>query len=269
MRKRILSMIVLLAMSCAFFGCGANQGNDVNNSLSQDSNQSGEQNSNPETDQDNEEPKTYTISVLTQMTQYRDEYSYDSGNVSMVVKYQYNEAGYCILSQAQYDGSAEWVPFGEYKYNEKNQLIEFDEGFFHYRYEYDEKGQLYKTIELGTTEIHSIHEYDESGRLMKDTRDDGYWTEYAYSDQGNLEKKTCYNASGKVYMYEVYEYDENGNNIKVENYGTEGMNATTLYEYDEDGNCVSKVFTWYYTGTEDVDFITREFYEYETITVTR
>lgn len=114
--------------------------------------------------------------------------------------------------------------------------------------EFDSNGNLIKEshYENGEMNYTCVHEYDSNGNKTSSQ------TEYAdgsmrkcvreYGEEGRIYKETTYNADGSVWLYEVYEYDTNGN-VKHCEYWPEDNGGYTMgyydvLEYDANGNLV-------------------------------
>ena len=91
-----------------------------------------------------------------------------------------------------------------------------------------------------------IDEYDENDKILKSTeyvyrnnewQASGYFTEYEYDENGNQIKITDYKSKDCIESYETFEYDDNGNRIS---YKSSFPGVYKVYEikdrYDDKGN---------------------------------
>lgn len=109
--------------------------------------------------QEQQIPQTYEITVVKKETRYTKDSSFENAMPDMKITYHYNENGYKVSADWTDSYNYEGV-FGEYKYDAQWRMIESDEVGFHYFYEYNEKGQLSKTIESAESYRYIIHEYE-------------------------------------------------------------------------------------------------------------
>ena len=131
---------------------------------------------------------------------------------------------YCMTKETRYDSSG---------YLEE------------YMYEYDDKGNLIKTIYLnidGDVEWYSEYENDANGQKIKETyytadRNIDAWIEYENDEKGLCKKRTDYLSDRRKAGWRDYDYDNNGNLITETVYDSDGdINEWIEYEYDASGN---------------------------------
>ncbi len=159
------------------------------------------------------------------------------------------------------------IPMG----NGTRETITNDAGEICYVNEYDENGNLIKSIYCNADgTIWAIDEYEEKEKREKTTyyNDNGtidfsVISEYEYRENWKCEKSTYYNADGTVDFFVVseYEYEQNWKRNKTTYYNADGtVNFGTLSEavYDENGNRVESV-----SYDADGIFQTHEIYEYD------
>lgn len=149
------------------------------------------------------------------------EYGYD-GRLLRYNTYEYDADGNEIkVFRYDRDGKFEGGTVREYDENGNRTLLETyfngDESTPYSRYEfeyiYDTDGKLLKEMQYS----------DGVGRLL---------AEYEYDAAGNLTKKITYDGAGNVYSVSEYEYDKNGNQIKISG----DSYVYSEWEYDDDGN---------------------------------
>jgi hypothetical protein len=121
----------------------------------------------------------------------------------------------------------------EYSYNDKGQLIKESN---HNRmmnppespimYSYDDKGNMSDLFRLdGDFKIHEYFKYDEQNRKTEHKQ--------IYVD-------TQSDTSGRIFLWEKFHYDKNGNLLQVENIGDYGGTPTSTYTYDNNGYLATK-----------------------------
>lgn len=185
---------------------------------------------------------------------------------------------FCLMKTSQKNPHGSVVNFGDYEYEvtTPNRLATItwyfpdgknDVAFETDEYFYDQKGYLIKTTFYSYSQDDAIlwwneYEYDSAGNLIKKSlyKQDGSlyaWNEYEY-DQNRLHKDTFYSAGGWVIAHDLYEYNNDGQLLKLTNYDgdSESIVAWYGYEYDDKGS-VLKMTSY------DEDGSTNWWYEYQ------
>lgn len=157
--------------------------------------------------------------------------AYDStgeemGKIEMVYDEEGNETIGCIISPI--DGH---IRLSKHIYQE-GRMVRYEEyadiagdtlSYYH-TYEYDENG-IQKRIEHydadGTLQGYSIPEFDNNGQMIKQS-------DYIDNGDGSIRKSE-----------HIREYDGNGNCIRYEHYNEGKMDMYRICEYAEDGTCIS------------------------------
>lgn len=180
----------------------------------------------------------------------------------MLLEYKYND---CYVTQCV-AGGGDFSYIYERVYDEENNLIKesvYYDGnlLYEYVFQYDAQGNLIckEQIADGVIEHKLEWAYDEYNNMTRYSiynYSNGecttvYTTEYVYDDNGNLVKKFAYAddgntadaaASGAIDSFndwEQYEYDANGNQIKVEYCSNNGyVESWKIMEYDQYGNMI-------------------------------
>lgn len=100
---------------------------------------------------------------------------------------------------------------------------------------------------VGNGEVRPYYfEYSPEGQLIRSIGDDGDYTIYQYDENGNEIRSEFYGADGVLHSFIVTEYDTNGNKIAVRNYNESGeLLHYYLFTYDENDNNIRNE---YYTG---------------------
>lgn len=66
-------------------------------------------------------------------------------------------------------------------------------------------------------------------------------TEYEYDANGNKTKETLYTRDGEMTQYLTYQYNANGDVICLENHFSDGYESRGVYEYDGNGNLIKLI----------------------------
>ena len=196
--------------------------------------------------------------IAENVVAWRTTYQYDaSGRCTEQKNWKANDSGELEVSDRwtnEYDADGNRIRTNHYRQNETvcdytiwdsegNVLEEIKETGEHYRYTYNENGDLMqkKQISLSTPEEETILEekrYGEDGRLLEYYY---YGTvhEYNYNDRGVLTEERANNSDGSL---TVTEYDEKENIVRVTDYDGETVNYMYTYEYNEYGRERKKVY---------------------------
>lgn len=166
--------------------------------------------------------------------------------------YEYDTAGNMILEKEVFTETAEQQNWGKepsepkttdgtieirYRYNKDGNLIfsESSDGKKN-MYNYDEEGRLVSMKTESGAE--SIYEYDEEGNLSVVTNSDGITEKYKFNN-GRVSKITVEDKQGKSLKTVYYNYDDNGNLVKVSNIRDDNWDIRTsedrTYEYNSEG----------------------------------
>ncbi len=184
-------------------------------------------------------------------------YTYDdNGNLVLEEKTNYsynNETGelattYSEYTACEYDENGNVTYSEEYYIEEgKKEIIVYEENT------YDENGNLIHEKWYNTEDNYYDTEYvyDKNGFLVKETEKRSYGvtvTEYTVNEKGYaVTTKTTFNyteeSSGAVTISEfetVYEYDEEGRQLKVVNTYSNGTTTSTENAYNEQGDIIKQ-----------------------------
>lgn len=160
-------------------------------------------------------------------------------------KYQYNDDK-LLVNTYLYDEDNNLLTFDNYRYNEKNQLIESNNGTTITKYIYNENGLLIKRENYDSKEL-KLKEY-----LNKKTKSKN-WTEFKYNNNSIKIEEVVYriDENGKTIKNVTnYFYDNYGNlileNVTIgkdenENYYSK-FQKSYIYEYDNKGNWIKCIF---------------------------
>ena len=128
-------------------------------------------------------------------------------------------------------------------------------------YEYDDKGNLIKTIpydEYGNPEYYWYeYKYDENGNELEEHICDKYGSKDVnrsseYDENGNCIKSIKYGRYGDVESWYEYEYDEKGQvTVEILHDADDSRIYTMKYEYDDDGNVRKNT---YYNPAGELEF---------------
>ena len=138
-----------------------------------------------------------------------------------------NRAWYHILSYdsdgrqtgiRSYNANGEETGYVEYLYDEKGRIIQ-DAG-------YSANGTISKVT----------YEYDEEGNVVQSYEDEED-IEFSYDAQGNVIEQRWPGENGLVM---TFTYNEQGQNIRTDEYKGDEYLGYTIYEYDERGNQISE-----------------------------
>ena len=154
--------------------------------------------------------------------------------------YEYAD-GLCLRKESERDGYASLY---EYEYDENALLVtekcyEDSELVYILGYEYDANGsntRLTRTSVMTGTESVTGMEYDAEGRLISSATADSKYT-YEYNENGDETKMDCCGADGSLIYTRLtqYEYDEAGNvrraTVSQENGTTDGTVTEYVWKY--------------------------------------
>ena len=198
-----------------------------------------------------------------------DPHKTDDNELFLSEEYEYDERGYPI-KRTYYEADGR-VGTQEYKYNEQGYLISgpgindipATEEYPCIEYEYNEQGYLIKMSSSVTSDTMQPFEYDNQGKLIRSSTDirllyltniadiagiaklikinpeeDVRAVNFVEDCEYRMRQELSYAHSIGLPLYEgrEFEYDENGNLIKIYD-DSDGMQKPIYeYEYDENGN---------------------------------
>ncbi len=132
--------------------------------------------------------------------------------------------------------------------NEKLLKKESSDTLYRVEYSYNDKGQLIKENKhnsmMNPPESPIIYSYDDKGNMSDLFRLDGGFKIHEYFKYDEQKRKTEYkwiyveeqsDTSGRIFLWEKYHYDKNGNLLQVQNIGGYGGAPTMTYTYDNNG----------------------------------
>lgn len=168
-------------------------------------------------------------------------FSYEKGNLTAAKSY--NSAGEELFRL-------------EYKYNEKNQMIQMISATpnklmrSRVRLNYDLSGNIVEmsmfNLDTDAPLSTTVHNYDQFGRKEKTIRKSPEGEvlaliDYKYDEQGNPEEMISRNSSNEIFTLAQYTYDSNGNLIEsVSSAPSADMKMTVKSEYNERGIITSQ-----------------------------
>ena len=155
-------------------------------------------------------------------------YQYESGNLIKAtgpdgtIMMSYDNADRLI--QITYP-DRKWI---KYTYNGASQVTKKElYGGFSTGYTYDTIGHL-ATVTDGSGTAVARYTYDSAGRLSRSDLSSGAFTSYKYDGAGRMTSLINTDPNGSVISQFGYEYDYNGNPIKIKT-----LEGTTFYSYDD------------------------------------
>ena len=164
------------------------------------------------------------------------------------VVYKYNEKGTLIEEQDFYDGELQYIT--KYEYNEKDKKIKTQ--YFEYsdgeelkhttKYEYNDKGLVTEKIEYDKQSKlinKAVYEYNNKGSVIELQNFEGekleYTTKYEYNDKGLVTEEIEYDPQDEIINKAVFEYNDNGDVIELQNFEGEKLEYIIKYKYNDKG----------------------------------
>jgi hypothetical protein len=165
------------------------------------------------------------------------------------VVYKYNYKSFLIEEQDFYDGEPQYIT--KYEYNDKDK--KFKTQYFEYsddgeelkhiiKYEYNDKGLVTGKIEYdpqGKIINKAVYEYNDKDNVIELQNFEGekleYTTKYEYNDKGLIAEETEYDTQGEIINKAVFEYNDNGDVIELQNFEGEKLEYIIKYKYNDKG----------------------------------
>lgn len=174
---------------------------------------------------------------------------YQNGTLTSVDVYTYDEKGNELTHEynffSEIEEMSDWRKYTK-TYNRKGELTQqtlnwnFNEEYIIWDYE-DGLNVRQTSYESETDKIveYWVYTYDEKGNELRKSRYDGadnlsYYTEYTWDDTGRVQTEMSYNGDGTPRNhFDVFTYDEYGNQIMQERYRDGEVYWRISYVYEQ------------------------------------